>query len=99
MTILNDQEIILIRHGLSLYNYSASSFYYQTGFDHKSDEARAYMLNQDLIDSPLYPYGVEQAINQQPAINKIDFDTVFVSPLRRAIETCYHLFNKHPNVD
>jgi broad specificity phosphatase PhoE len=30
-------------------------------------------------------------------VNKVNFKTVFVSPMQRALQTCIHLFKNHPN--
>ncbi|KRX00259.1 hypothetical protein PPERSA_10758 [Pseudocohnilembus persalinus] len=93
---LNENDnLILIRHGISVYNYVGNKFSYETGKIFKDISALQYQLDPKLIDSPLHFYGVQQCINQQKIINKIKFHTIFVSPQLRALQTCYHLIKEH----
>lgn len=55
--------------------------------------------NSRYIDCYLHEIGLEQEINNQQYINQINIDTVFVSPLRRTLQTCYYLFSNYPNKD
>lgn len=50
-----------------------------------------------IIDSPLSPKGIDQWKKASELAHSVDFDYIFVSPLRRAIETAYYMFRSHPN--
>lgn len=50
-------------------------------------------------DTVLHKTGIEQAEYLQKRINLIPIHTVFVSPLKRTIQTCYHMFKHHPARD
>ncbi|EAS00391.2 histidine phosphatase family (branch protein 1) (macronuclear) [Tetrahymena thermophila SB210] len=94
----NNQEIILIRHGLSYYNYVSSDFYYRTGFSFSEKPSRdVYQTNPAFIDSELHPYGVLMSENCAKNLYDINISVVFISPLARALQTAFHLFKSHPN--
>ncbi|MDR3547110.1 MAG: phosphoglycerate mutase family protein [Candidatus Pacebacteria bacterium] len=52
-----------------------------------------------LIDPPLAEIGIAQAKAGQKHVNGMNVKYVFVSPLRRALETSMHLFSAHPHRD
>ncbi|KAL4488132.1 hypothetical protein ABPG73_001543 [Tetrahymena malaccensis] len=94
----NQQEVILIRHGLSYYNYISSDFYYHTGFSFQEEPSKdVYQTNPALIDSDLHPYGVLMSENCAKNLYNINIAVVFISPLARALQTAFHLFKSHPN--
>jgi phosphohistidine phosphatase SixA len=41
--------------------------------------------------------GLKECEEGQKEANSLKVHTVFVSPLRRALQTAYHLFKNHPN--
>lgn len=49
--------------------------------------------NEDFIDSRLNDKGIEQCLVAAQHMNQIDFRVLYVSPLRRTLETCYYMFN------
>ena len=53
--------------------------------------------NDKYIDSQLTQQGIKQCEDASEHVNKIDFKYLFVSPLRRTIETTYYTFRNHPN--
>jgi hypothetical protein len=48
---LTDGDFVLIRHGISEYNYIAQRFTFETSYSYKSDEAKIYQLELKLVDS------------------------------------------------
>jgi hypothetical protein len=52
---------------------------------------------EDLIDSRLDDKGIEQCLRAGSYMNQIDFRVMVISPMRRTMETCYYMFNQHPN--
>ena len=52
-----------------------------------------------IIDSPLSTIGLNQCKRASKLSNLIDVDYVFVSPLRRALETAHNMFKDHPKFD
>jgi len=53
--------------------------------------------NDKYIDSQLTEQGIKQCEDASEHVNKIDFRYLFVSPLRRTLETTYYTFRNHPN--
>lgn len=49
------------------------------------------------MDCPLSEIGVAQSIEASKHAAKIDFQTVWISPLRRCLQTAYYIFRDHPN--
>lgn len=75
------KNIYCIRHGLSLHN----KLYHKHGSN--------TFYDPDYIDTPLLPEGREQAINLASSWTELDkIDLVIVSPLKRTLETAYHIF-------
>jgi len=94
---LDKSLFVLMRHAYSNYNNAARRYELIPGKDDKDAGAMAHRLSKDFIDCSLHKYGVLQAKLSQKIVNEIDFAVVFVSPLRRAMQTSYYLFETHPN--
>ncbi|KAL4490936.1 hypothetical protein ABPG72_008672 [Tetrahymena utriculariae] len=90
-------QLILIRHALSYYNYAAFRFFYQTGISYSDPKSVVYQLRKEYIDAPLHPLGEQMCKNNAKFIQNYSFHTVFVSPLRRTLQTAQILFENHPN--
>jgi len=88
---------VLIRHAYSQFNYIQKQFELATGENDSHEDALPHRLNKLHFDGPLHHYGVLQAKLAQKSINAIEFDAVFVSPMRRAMETSYYMFETHPD--
>lgn len=86
-------RLYLIRHAQSTYN-EASSKLHQQGF---SDAQAGICWMTQFLDCPLSQHGNQQALNAVRQAHSIQVDKIFVSPLRRALETCRILFDDHPN--
>ncbi len=101
-------NIWLFRHGLSVFNYWSRTFghraaeYGNVGTVEKDPD---YVYLQDikdkldvrLADPALHKKGIAQAVKAQEKINKMNIKYVFVSPLRRTLETCKTVFATYPN--
>jgi broad specificity phosphatase PhoE len=83
-----DNKVFIIRHAQSEANV----------FEAEHGPVAAHKAHA-LIDPPLTTKGVQEAIAQQKLTNTIDFTRVYVSPMRRAIQTAYYMFREHPNFD
>lgn len=90
-------KFILIRHGLSQFNYKALVASTEYGLD--SQEFRAVETDTDGIDPELHPVGIAQCEVAHPVVNSINFKVVFTSPMQRAMQTVIHMFKSHPNKD
>ena len=55
-------------------------------------------FSPELIDARLSSKGIEQCQVAAEHAGKIEFVEVWVSPMRRCIETAYHIFRKHPKI-
>jgi broad specificity phosphatase PhoE len=45
----------------------------------------------------LTPKGRQQCTDKEELVNQIDFEVVYVSPMRRTLESAFILFKEHPN--
>ena len=50
-----------------------------------------------LVDSLLTDAGVKKIEEIWPLARELDFEVIMVSPLRRAIQTAFHVFKVNPN--
>ena len=78
-------KIIYIRHGRSIYNDDCE----------KLGEMNI-ITNPKYINADLCEKGIEQAQSKQNIYNKLDILVGYVSPLNRAIQTAYNIFENHP---
>ena len=92
---LADSDYILIRHGLSEFNYKA--LVATTDFGKDSAEMRAVETQKELTDPELHAIGIKQCEAHQPQVNAFKFHTVFSSPMQRAMMTTIHMFKNHPD--
>ena len=86
---------VLVRHGLSVFNYRA--LVAKTEFGEDSEQFKAVELDPHGEDPELHPVGILQCEAAQPVVNSINFKVVFTSPMQRAIMTVIHMFKNHPN--
>lgn len=91
----NSCQVILLRHAKSVSNCKRQAIKAVKGFD-KSTIIKV-RVDKELRDSPLSEIGIEQCEKVQDSFNNIKVHTVLVSPLRRALQTAYHVFKSHPN--
>mmetsp|Transcript_29735 Transcript_29735/g.36903 ORF Transcript_29735/g.36903 Transcript_29735/m.36903 type:complete len:186 (-) Transcript_29735:223-780(-) len=66
-------------------------------YGESSPEFIALMKDPKIIDPDLHPVGVAQSEANAPKMAAINFKYVLVSPMKRALQTCIHMFKTHPN--
>ena len=96
------ERVVLIRHGMSESNEVQDAFlqlHHKGELSNFAEVDRRFRLDLRFVDSYLHPIGKQQAILQRETVNRLNIRTVFVSPLRRALQTCYFMFRTHPNRD
>jgi len=80
--------VIYIRHAESIFN--------QVMHDPKN----MYLKNsRQLVDCGITDLGISQCENLAKSIQECKVKTVFISPLNRTIETCYHTMKEHPDFE
>jgi len=52
-----DEGVLLIRHGLSIFNYATYRFFHETGITYSDPKSSVYQTSDLHIDSPLHPLG------------------------------------------
>ena len=61
------------------------------------DDIRNQMFKLHQIDSPLSEMGVSESIEASKHAAKIKFKTVWISPMKRCLQTALYIFRDHPN--
>jgi broad specificity phosphatase PhoE len=90
-----DADVLLIRHGFSEFNYRHLILKKDGGKD--GQPFQELKGDPSVIDADLHPIGVHQALVNAPKLLDLNITRVFVSPMRRAIQTAIHMFKGHPN--
>jgi len=95
---LDQYKFMLVRHALSEYNFNIVKAYATTTHVNELDLClKAHRINKESFDCQLHQLGVLQAKSCQKVYNEIEFKAVFVSPMRRTLQTAYYLFETHPD--
>ena len=81
-----------IRHGYSEFNE------YRERCLAQPDKYEYKKFSPELVDPALHSKGIQQAIGARSDIASLNIKYIFVSPLRRALQTCTELFKEHPNL-
>ena len=100
-------KIWLVRHGLSVFNYWSRTYGHRAaefGNQGAVEKDPDYMhlpgikdkMDVRLADPDLHKKGIAQAEKAQEKINKMNVRYVFVSPLKRTLDTCRGLFGTYP---
>jgi hypothetical protein len=95
--IRKQSRLVLIRHGNSMFNQLFHELE-GPGYIEKPSYFDVYSDLQ-IMDSPLSKLGIAQAKKAAELAHQIEFEIVFISPLRRALETAYYMFKDHPNFE
>eukprot|EP00347_Sterkiella_histriomuscorum_P008388 403345286 len=98
---LNESKFIIIRHANSTFNLIWEKTTDEIQHGNETPE-KYYEIIRDtnLLDCPLSDLGIQQCNDSVRLANALpDVRTVFVSPLRRALQTAYLLFKDHENFD
>ena len=87
-------RVILLRHAESQSNQIRAEIASQ---DHTDDDVIRAKTFSECIDSSITTKGVKQCENASEVTSKLNVGVVLVSPMKRALETAYHMFKNHPN--
>lgn len=90
-TSSSNGHVYAIRHAQSTYNDAYEIYEKEGGTDPNTQE--------EYIDTMLTAYGVIQCQMNKETVQRSlpKLSIIYVSPLRRALETAYQLFCDHPN--
>lgn len=91
-------DVYLIRHAQSLYNVGEAAVEELHGPNYKQTEDYiALKYDESLCDCSITEHGVQHSLEAKKQLEAVPVDVVIVSPLRRALETCHHMFKDHPS--
>ena len=94
---LLDARVILIRHARSRFNHDWPPSLPGSRDQQYTREHHAFAVDPRYIDCELCDEGVDQCAEMAPTLAKIrDIKTVFISPMRRTLQTASLLFAQHP---
>ena len=91
-SLQNESNVLLMRHANSKFNLKYMEIENEYGY---KNEIKQLFLNEDYRDSELSDFGIAQWLHASKYMNKLDIDTVVVSPLKRTMETAYHSLKAH----
>lgn len=94
--IKKGSQVLLLRHANSQYNYEYDWMAKEPFTD---EDYKTLRIKKDLRDAQLSKLGMQQWELSQALTNGINVGYVLMSPLRRAVETAYHMFKTHPSFD
>lgn len=84
------RSVYLIRHAESHYNVGEAEIAKELGDKYLETEKYAtFKFTPELMDSSITQNGVDQCVEAKNIMADKKVDIVFVSPLRRALETCW----------
>lgn len=90
--------IYLIRHAESTFNFEADiELLSDTTLTKQSPEYLALKFDPKYMDCGLTAKGRQQCQATREELAGVEFGLVLVSPMRRAIETCFEIFRDHPS--
>jgi len=95
-SIFKDSTVILLRHARSEANEANLKVFNRNG---PQKDYTKNAVDDDLRDCGIHSSGVEECLKAQKVANSLDIHTVFVSPLKRTMETAYQVFKNHPNFE
>eukprot|EP00730_Choanoeca_flexa_P012037 TRINITY_DN3071_c0_g1_i1.p1 TRINITY_DN3071_c0_g1~~TRINITY_DN3071_c0_g1_i1.p1 ORF type:complete len:269 (+),score=44.57 TRINITY_DN3071_c0_g1_i1:1-807(+) len=93
------KQITFVRHGQGDHNLAAIVAGHGCSCDGATKAIDCPYLDPDLKDPPLTDLGCQQALANREKAAKLRLQTVFVSPLRRALKTAVLGFANHDGVD
>lgn len=87
-------QVLLLRHATSVANQLKKQL-----INRDADIAELAMYGTDPTnrDTPLAEKGVQETKEARSVANSLKVHTVFVSPLKRTLQTAYRLFKYHPD--
>lgn len=99
LAVLEQARTLLIRHANSTFNSRWSHVQQKIARGEATEDGFIEVVNDmSLLDCPLSDLGISQCLQEAPLVSQLsNIRTVFVSPLRRALQTAFLLFREHPN--
>lgn len=95
LSLKDSSQVLLQRHGRSLANESYAMIKDHSNFE----ELSKWICDPSLRDPRLSETGHQQWRDARPLVNNLKIHTVFVSPLRRTLETAYLCYSAHPDFE
>lgn len=77
-------KLLIMRHGETYYNIE--------------QDKKARKTNPKFIDCKLTPKGIEQAKSMKEALNKLNIEEIYISPMYRAFQTVIYALENHHNI-
>ena len=87
----------MIRHGNSVSNEAMIKLIEKHGDQLNVGHFCDKFYRKDMIDCSLTELGIQECLKAGQHALKIPFEEVWISPLRRTLETAFHIFKNHPN--
>lgn len=86
-------QVILFRQATAMFDEAQSAL---QGLPTTADELVALYTSDEMRDTTLTTNGYEQCKKAEAAVAQIKVHTIFVSPMRSALQTVYEVFKNHP---
>ena len=77
-------KILMMRHGETFFN--------------SDPDKTARLTSTKYIDPKLTEKGIEQSKSIQDTLNKLSFETIYISPMYRALQTLSYALENHPDL-
>ena len=91
----SSSQVLIQRHAMSVANEEYAKIKDHSDFDQLSK----WILDPSLRDPKLSKTGHYQWKEVRPLVNTLKIHTIFVSPMRRTLETAYHTYKTHPDFE
>jgi len=88
-----NEKVYILRHAQSRFNAAEGGVL--SGYD----KTKNPHWDIDLMDAQISDVGYQQTQDAADSYLLPNLGIVFVSPMRRALQTCYYVFKDHPNWD
>lgn len=94
-TLKESCQVLIQRHAMSMANESYAQIKDHSNFE----ELSKWICDPTLRDPRLSETGHHQCREARSLVNSLKIHTVFVSPLRRTLETAYLTYRTHPDFE
>lgn len=88
-------QVILLRHAQTVFNDASAAL--ESLENYTKEEEIKFKSSEEFRDAKLTTHGYKQCATAEPIANMLNVHTVFVSPLRRALQTAHEVFKNHPD--
>ena len=89
-------QVILLRHAESKQNEASKRL---SSIEHTEEDILRHKTNFLSRDWSITELGKKQCESTAEITNKLKVEIVLVSPLKRTLQTAYHVFRSHPNFE